>query len=166
MTAWWAERMRSAGLVTAKTSIAFHSWTIDTGPLVESSLEIWDEIATALGKGRSRPLLGHSVTNLEYVSRHLADQLGATPPFPADGNYELGELLPSVLKRMKDLCGKAAEAAQSWDKTADKDDATKRKSLLSTSNTAMNVEVRARSFFSVAGGRLQTGLPWRRSKYA
>ena len=31
----WAEQMKSAGLVTAKTSIAFHGWTIDTGPLVE-----------------------------------------------------------------------------------------------------------------------------------
>ena len=48
----WAEQMKSAGLVTAKTSIAFHSWTIDTGPLVESNEEIWDEIAGALGKGK------------------------------------------------------------------------------------------------------------------
>src|ERR1700687_105073 len=48
----WAEQMKSAGLVTGKTSIAFHSWTIDTGPLVESNVEIWDEIAAALAKGR------------------------------------------------------------------------------------------------------------------
>jgi wobble nucleotide-excising tRNase len=34
----WAEQMKSAGLVTGKTSLAFHSWTIDTGPLVESNL--------------------------------------------------------------------------------------------------------------------------------
>jgi DNA repair exonuclease SbcCD ATPase subunit len=38
----WAEQMRSAGLVSSKTSVAFHSWTIDTGPLVESNLAIWD----------------------------------------------------------------------------------------------------------------------------
>ena len=48
----WAEQMKSAGLVTAKTSIAFHSWTIDTGPLVESNQEIWDEIGAALSKGK------------------------------------------------------------------------------------------------------------------
>ena len=70
--------MKSAGLVTPKTSIAFHSWTIDTGPLVESNEEIWDEIAVARereSRGRRRALRHH----LEYVSRHLADQLGATP---------------------------------------------------------------------------------------
>ena len=136
----WAEQMKSAGLVTAKTSIAFHSWTIDTGPLVESNQEIWDEIGAALGKGKVEAAAAALRHHLEYVSRHLADQLGATPQFRADGTYELGELLPSVLKRMKDLCGKAAEAAQSWGKDADKETAVKRKTLLSTSNAAMSVE--------------------------
>src|SRR6266516_2134155 len=51
----WAEQMKSAGLVAGKTSIAFHSWTIDTGPLVESNEGIWAEIASALGRVRSRP---------------------------------------------------------------------------------------------------------------
>ena len=110
----WAEQMKSAGLVTGKTSISFHSWTIDTGPLVESNQEIWQEIAAALGKGKVEAAAAALRHHLEYVSRHLADQLGATPQFRADGNYELGELLPSVLKRMKDLYGKAADAAQSW----------------------------------------------------
>ena len=70
----------------------------------------------------------------------LADQLGATPPFRADGNYELGELLPSVVARMKNLCGKAADAAQSWGNEADKDAAGKRRAALSTSAGASNVE--------------------------
>lgn len=136
----WAEQMKSAGLVTAKTSIAFHSWTIDTGPLVESNQEIWDEIGAALGKGKVEAAAAALRHHLEYVSRHLADQLGATPHFRADGNYELGELLPSVLKRMKELCGRAADAAQSWGKSADKAAAAQRKALLSSSSAAMNVE--------------------------
>lgn len=136
----WAEQMRSAGLVTSKTSIAFHSWTIDSGPLVESNLAIWDEIAAALAKGKVEAAAAALRHHLEYVSRHMADQIGATPQYKADGNYELGELMPSVLSRMKDLCGKAAAAAQSWGNTAAKDDAAKRKSLLSTSSGATNVE--------------------------
>ncbi len=136
----WAEQMKSAGLVNAKTSIAFHSWTIDTGPLVESNEEIWDEISAALGKGKVEAAASALRHHLEYVSRHLADQLGATPQFRADGNYELGELLPSVLKRMKDLYGKAAEAAQSWGKDAEKETAVNRKNVLTTSNASMSVE--------------------------
>jgi recombinational DNA repair ATPase RecF len=136
----WAEQMRSAGLVTAKTSLAFHSWTIDTGPLVESSKEIWDEIDAALGKGKVEVAAAALRHHLEYVSRLLADQIGATPPFRADGNYELGELLPPVLTRMKDLLGKAVAAAHSWGNDAGKQAAGKRKDALSAAAAASNVE--------------------------
>ena len=132
--------MKSAGLVTPKTSIAFHGWTIDTGPLVESNEEIWDEIAAALGKGKVEVAAAALRHHLEYVSRHLADLLGATPRFRADGNYELGDLLPSVLSRVKDLYGKAANAAQSWGNKADKEMAGNRKAALSACIAAQSVE--------------------------
>src|SRR5664279_4185556 len=130
--------MKSAGLVTAKTSIAFHGWTIDTGPLVASNQEIWDEITAALGKGKVEVAAAALRHHLEYVSRLLADQLGATPQYRADGNYELGELLPSVVARVKTLCSKAADAAQSWGKDADKEAVGRRKAALSTSAGASN----------------------------
>lgn len=136
----WAEQMRSAGLVTSKTSITFHSWTIDTGPLVESSEGIWVEIDQALTKGKVEAAAGALRRHLEYVSRHLADQLGASPQFRADGNYELGELLPSVMSRMKKLLGKAASAAQSWGNTAKTDAAAGHKRALSESKGAADME--------------------------
>ena len=136
----WAEQMKSAGLVSAKTSVVFHSWTIETGPLVESNQEIWDEIDVALGKGKVEGAAAALRHHLEYVSRHLADQLGASPKFRADGNYELGDLLPSVLTRMKSLCGKAADAAQSWGNNAAKEEAGKRKAALSAFAGASSVE--------------------------
>ncbi len=136
----WAEQMKSAGLVTGKRSLAFHSWTIDTGPLVESNQEIWAEITASLAKGKVEAAAAALRHHLEYVSRLLADQLGAAIPFRADGNYELGDLLPSVLKRMKDLYGRAAEAAQSWGNKADQETTTKCKAGLSNSNGAANVE--------------------------
>jgi recombinational DNA repair ATPase RecF len=136
----WAEQMKSAGLVTGKTSIAFHGWTIDSGPLVESNEEIWAEIYGALSKGKVEAAAAALRHHLEYVSRHLADLLGASPQFRADGNYELGELMPAVLKRMKELFGKAADTAQSWGNAADKEAAAKRKTALSTSNAALSIE--------------------------
>ena len=136
----WAEQMKSAGLVTAKTSISFHGWTIDTGPLVESNQEIWDEIAAALGKGKVEVAAAALRHHLEYVSHLLADQLGATLTFRADGNYELGELLPPVLARMKELYGKAVAAAQSWGNDVEKEAVTQRKAALSTAAGASNVE--------------------------
>lgn len=136
----WAEQMKSAGLVTRKTSLSFHGWTVDTGPLVESDEEIWGEIDSSLAKGKVEVGAAALRHHLEYVSRLLADQLGAPIAFRADGNYELGELLPNVLKRMRELCGKASDAAQSWGSVADQEAATKRKTALSTSSGAVNVE--------------------------
>jgi recombinational DNA repair ATPase RecF len=136
----WAEQMKSAGLVTGKRSRAFHSWTIDTGPLVESNEEIWTDIAASLAKGKVEAAAAALRHHLEYVSRLLADQLGAEIPFRSDGNYELGELLPSVLSRTKHLYGKAANVAQSWGNTVAKEAATKRKTALSESNGGANVE--------------------------
>jgi hypothetical protein len=136
----WAEQLKSAGLVTSKTSVAFHSWTIDTGPLVESNEEIWVEIDQALAKGKVESAAAALRHHLEYVARHLADQLGAQPPFRADGDYELGELMPSVLKRMDSLLGKAADSAQSWGKSAEKDAISERRSSLTASKGNMAVE--------------------------
>lgn len=136
----WAEQMKSAGLVTTKSSLAFHSWTVDTGPLVESSSDIWEEIDAALAKGKVETAAHGLRHHLEYASRHLADQLGASPVFRADGNYELGELLPSVLSRVKELYGRAVDSAQSWSNTTTKEAALSRKAALSSSNGASNVE--------------------------
>lgn len=136
----WAEQMRAAGLVKSKTSLAFHSWTVDTGPLVELNEEIWQEIAGALAKGKVEVAAAALRHHLEYASRHLANDLGAAPVFRADGNYELGEMLPSVLSRMGTLLGRAADAAQSWGNTAAKDAAVARRKVLSGSNAASSVE--------------------------
>ena len=136
----WAEQMKSAGLVSGKTSLSFHSWTVDTGPLVESNREIWDEIAAALDKGKVETAAHALRHHLEYVSRHLADLVGASPQFRADANYDLGELLPSVLKRFRELYGKAAEAAQSWGNAEARETASQQKNLLSTCNGAKSAE--------------------------
>lgn len=136
----WAEQMRSAKLVTRKTSLAFHSWTVDTGPLVESNLEVWDDINASLQKGKVETAAHTLRHHLEFVSRHLAGQLGARPTFKADGNYDLGDLLPSTISRLKNLYGKAADSAQSWNNDALKALATERKKQLAESSGNKNVE--------------------------
>jgi hypothetical protein len=136
----WAEQMKSAGLVTGKTSLVFHGWTIEAGPLVESSVEIWQDIAANLARGKVEAAAGALRRHLEFASRQLAENLGAQTTFHADGNYEMGELLPGVLARLKSLYGKAADAAQSWGNTGGRDGAAARRDLLSSSNGAASVE--------------------------
>lgn len=136
----WAEQMKSAGLVTGKTSIAFYSWTIDSGPLVQSNDEIWVEIDGLLAKGKVDSAAAALRHHLEYAMSVLADQLGARPQYRADGSYELEEMLTSVLKRTKELWGDAADSGKSWKKEEKEKNATERKKFLGTCNAAMRVE--------------------------
>ncbi len=136
----WSEQMKSAGLVRGKTSIAFYSWTIDTGPLVQSNDEIWDEIAAALAKGKVESAGAALRRHLEYAMSVLADQLGARPQYRADGTYELDEMLTSVLKRAKELWGKAAEAAKYWKNDVAEKEARERKQFLAACDASARVE--------------------------
>lgn len=131
----WAEQMRSAKLVSRKTSIAFDSWSVDTGPLVESNPDVWADIEAELAKGKvevAAPILRR---HMEFVSRLLADQLAAPTIFRADNSYDMGNLLPSTISRLKDLLGKAADAAQSWGNDTQKADALARKQKLKEAST-------------------------------
>jgi hypothetical protein len=136
----WAEQMKSAGLVTGKTSIVFYSWTIDSGPLVQSNEEIWDKIAALLAIGKVDSAASGLRHHLEYAMSVLADQLGARPQYRADGTYELEEMLTSVLKRTKELWGKAADSAKSWQKDEKEKTALERKKFLSSCDAVMRVE--------------------------
>jgi len=136
----WAEQMKSAGLVTGKTSIVFYSWTIDSGPLVQSNEEIWDEIAALLAIGKVDSAASALRHHLEYAMSVLADQLGARPQYRADGTYELEEMLTSVLKRTKELWGKAADSAKSWQKDEKEKTALGRKKFIGSCDAVMRVE--------------------------
>ncbi|MEZ5924145.1 MAG: hypothetical protein R3D57_07145 [Hyphomicrobiaceae bacterium] len=136
----WAKQMQSAGLVDGKSSLVFQNWTVETGPIVESDEGIWVDIDAALAKGKILEASAMLRNHLEYAVSQIADNLSARAIFRADGTYELGDLLPSVLGQMKELLGKAANAANSWGNAAARDEATRRKDALAASNGARNVE--------------------------
>jgi recombinational DNA repair ATPase RecF len=136
----WAEQMRFSGLVTTKTTLAFHSWSIDGGPLVESEDDIWAVIAAELAKNHVATAAGALRNHLEFATRLLADQLGAQVAFRADGGYELGDLLSGVLGRIGKLYGMAASSAHSWGNAAQKAAAGARQRELKVSKDGISVE--------------------------
>lgn len=59
-----------------------------------------------------RPLV--TLFYLEYTSAELCHRLRAPVVFHADGRYELGELLPSAIAKMRKIYSSGREAASSW----------------------------------------------------
>lgn len=116
----WARQMRSAGLVSSKSAIAFHTWTVDTGPILDEIAEVWDLIDNDLTKNEVPLAAGRLRRHLEYVASDLADELGAKVSFKSDGGYDMGELLSAVIGRQGELLNRAEAAAKSWDNVEEK----------------------------------------------
>lgn len=110
----WARQIRSEGLIAAKAAVAFHHWTVETGPVLDEVAEIWDQIDADLAKNEVPTAAARLRRHLEYVAADLADELGAKVKFRADGGYDMGELLSSVIARQGELLKQAAKAAKSW----------------------------------------------------
>lgn len=136
----WAEQMKTTKLVNSKTSLMFRSWSVETGPVVASNLEIWNEVEQDIDNGRIETAAHSLRRHLEFVSSQLAQGLGARPVYRADGAYDLGNLLPPVLGRMKELLAKAAAAAQSWGNETAKTIVSERKRQLTQANSAKGSE--------------------------
>jgi hypothetical protein len=110
----WAKQLRTEGVVGAKSSVAFHTWTVETGPVLDEVSEVWDKIDADLAKNDVPAAAGRLRRHLEFVSAELADELGAKVSFRGDGGNGMGELLSAVIGRQGELLKSALKAAKSW----------------------------------------------------
>lgn len=136
----WHRQMHAQGLISRKSSVTFRGWTIDNGPLVAYTQEVWEEIERDLKNNDVPSGAAKLRRHLEYVARELAECLRAQVTFQGDGNYDLGSLFPPALARVPRYLKEALKAAQSWED----DDAKKRIEKLKTEfkrkEKAANVE--------------------------
>jgi hypothetical protein len=111
----WLRHMKTEGLIGGSSAIQFRGWDVDHGPACWDERDVWTEIEDHLRVNNVRAaalLLRHY---LEYTSVELCDRLHAPVGFRGDNRYQLGELLPAAIARMKRLYAKAKDAASSWD---------------------------------------------------
>jgi hypothetical protein len=132
--------MKNSGLVDSKSALVFHSWSPDTGPLVETNEEIWHDIDAALVKGKVEVAAASLRHHLEYVANNLCGELAAQTVFKPDGGYDLGDLLPAAHSRLKKLLSRAATAEMSWGHHAEHDAALELKQKLSDCVAASQIE--------------------------
>ena len=110
----WAKQIRSEGLVGPKSSVFFQTWSVETGPVLDELVEVWDKIDQDLAKNDVPSAAAKLRRHLEFVSSEVADAIGAEVRFKADSGYDMGELLGAVIARQRDLLQDAAKAAKYW----------------------------------------------------
>lgn len=133
----WLQYMKTEGLIDRSQS--FGGWTVDAGPRVWDDHDIWTEIQNELDKddvARAAWLLRRY---LEYIAIILADKLRARIEFRGDGHYDLGDLLPHVLKGWRKRLEDGEKSAAHWqredEKAAIAEKRAKAKDLIAKSNT-------------------------------
>ena len=115
----WLQYMKTENLIAR--SQLFGGWTVDSGPRVWDDHDIWTEIQNELDKddvAKAAWLLRHY---LEYTATILAHNLRAHVEFRGDGHYDLGDLLPHVLKEWRKRLEDGENSAAHWDLKVEKE---------------------------------------------
>jgi hypothetical protein len=81
--------------------------------------DVWDEIERKTAENDIPGAAAALRRHLEYVSSELAERLGASVQYRGDAQHELGDLLPNVIGRVKDLFERAKKVARGWNRDAE-----------------------------------------------
>lgn len=136
----WLKHMKTVGLIESKGSIHFKKWCVDSGPSEWDNLDIWAEIDSELQKGDIHAAAGLLRHYLEYISGEICHYLRAKVEFHGDGQFDLGDLLPSATSRFVDLLSDAESAAKSWDNSEEATSIKERKDTFKKINAKSQVE--------------------------
>lgn len=116
----WAETLVKRGVVTKRGSVEFHSWSVDTGPLCADGQDVAAQIDADLAAANVPAAAAKLRRHLEASMRQAAGDLQAKVVYRPDADYSLGDLLPAVSSRYKELLAKAGAAAAKWRNDAQK----------------------------------------------
>ena len=114
----WLHYMKTEGLI--ERSQSFGGWTVDAGPRVWDDHDIWTEIQNELGKNDIANAAGLLRRYLEYTATILADNLRVPVEFRGDSHYDLGDLLPHVLKEWRKRLEDGEKSAAYWKRDDEK----------------------------------------------
>jgi recombinational DNA repair ATPase RecF len=110
----WATQLRSEGIVTSHESVEFSRWTIDTGPLVSSEVDLWELIEQDLQRGDVPNAAFRLRRGSEHFFEMACDALHASVQYKSNGRWELGDFLSATIGQYRSLLKKAKVASQSW----------------------------------------------------
>ncbi len=113
----WLEHMISEQMITRKGAVEFRNWSVEEGPAVWNDTDVWEEIEEAIKKNDIPAASSKLRRYLEYSMAVLAERLRAKTEHRADGQSDLGDLLPAVIGEWSALLKKGKDAAQSQGQT-------------------------------------------------
>ena len=110
----WLRHMRTENIISGQSSVHFRNWNVDHGPTRWDTRDVWTEIEDYRKEGDVRAAASLLRHYLEYESAELCHRLHAKVEFRGDTQYQLGELLPPAITRMREVYRRAKKTGNSW----------------------------------------------------
>lgn len=110
----WARQLKLEGLVSSRGMIELYNWTIENGPSINSTQDMWEKIEEDLVRNYVNSAAFKLRRGSEEFFRTTCNSLGAKVTFKENQRWELGDFLPAARGRYNDLLKKAKIAAESW----------------------------------------------------
>jgi len=136
----WLKHMASVGLINSSSAVRFNNWTPENGPTEWNNIDVWDKIGSALKRNDVHEAASDLRYYLEHIFKEICDDLHAPVEYRGDGRYELGDLLPSAVKRLRGFFLTAKAAAESWGKTSEAEAISQLEKKLAEALIASNAE--------------------------
>jgi hypothetical protein len=100
--------------IKSKNLLQFRVWTVGDGPRVWETQDVWRDIEEKLAEERV-PEAAHALRRyLEFVCSDLTVKMRVRLEARHQANYDLGDMMPAVIGKWKEILGKAKASAQSW----------------------------------------------------
>ena len=110
----WARQLKTEGVVNGRQMIELYNWTLEHGPYLNSTIDMWDKIEEDLERGDVNSAAFKLRRGSEEFFRDVCNQLGSSVTFKENQRWELGDFLPAALKSYRNLLKSAKVAADSW----------------------------------------------------
>ncbi|MGE0269629.1 MAG: ATP-binding protein [Candidatus Omnitrophota bacterium] len=136
----WLNHMKSAGLVKPKRYAHFCKWSVELGPTEWNDRDVWQEIKEDLSKNDVRAAAALLRHYLEHLTQEICNGLRARVEFRDDGQFELGDLLPSAIGTLRKRLKAGKATAQSWGDSEAQNNLGKYEQRLTMAVTASQVD--------------------------
>ena len=97
----WAKQLKAEGIISRKNMIHFVNWNIDTGPVFEMDIDLWDRINNDLNND-DVPSAAHKLRrNAEYFFENVCDCFKASIDYEGSHRWDLGNYAASAISAYK-----------------------------------------------------------------
>lgn len=110
----WANELRSQGVVGSRGMVEFYNWHVETGPVVNCEVDMWERIEQDLDRNDISTAALRLRRGSEHFFSMVCDALQARVRYRSDGRLELGDFLPAAMGKFRSLLRQAKNSAQSW----------------------------------------------------